>query len=165
MKRLAVIAAACILAAPVYANNLATVNGQAITQKNLDQFVSLLVSKGAKDTPELRSQVKDEMISRMVAVQAAEKAGIGDKPEIKQESNIARQNIMVRALMADYLAKHPITDAQVQAEYDKIKEEQAGRKEYKVRHILVKDEKTADDLTAKIESKKDRKSTRLNSSH
>src|SRR3546814_12310928 len=110
MKRLAVIAAVCILAAPVYANNLATVNGQAITQKNLDQFVSLLVSKGAKDTPELRSQVKDEMISRMVAVQAAEKAGIGDKPEIKQAINIARQNIMVRALMADYLAKHPSTE-------------------------------------------------------
>src|SRR3546814_9546750 len=61
---------------------------------------------------------------------------------------------MMRALMADYLAKHPVTDAQVQAEYDKSKEEQAGRKEYKVHHILVKDEKTADDLTAKIESKK-----------
>src|SRR3546814_5110618 len=115
MKRLAVIAAACILAAPVYANNLATVNGQAITQKNLDQFVSLLVSKGAKDTPELRSQVKDEMISRMVAVQAAEKAGIGDKPEIKQEINITRQNTMVRALIADYPSKPPVTDAQVQA--------------------------------------------------
>src|SRR3546814_7646623 len=105
------------------------------------------------------------MTSRMVAEQAAEKACRGDKPELKQAINIARQNIMVRALMADYLAKHPVTDAQVQAEYDKIKEEQAGRKEYKVRHILVKDEKTADDLTAKIESKKDRKSTRLNSSH
>src|SRR3546814_3808026 len=129
MKRLAVIAAVCILAAPVYANNLATVNGQAITQKNLDQFVSLLVSKGAQDTPELRSQVKDEMISRMVAVQAAEKAGIGDKPEIKQEIHIARQNIMVRALMTEYLATHPVTHAPVQAEYDNINETTSERKE------------------------------------
>jgi len=154
MKRFAVFIAACVLAAPVYAKNIATVNGQPLTQEKLDQFVALLVSKGAQDTPELRAQVKDEMISRMVAVQAAEKAGIADKPEIKQEMSIARQNILVRALMAGYLEKHPVTDAQVQAEYDKIKQEQAGRKEYKVRHILVKDEKTADDLTAQIKSKK-----------
>lgn len=154
MKRLAVFAAACVLAAPVYAANVATVNGQPLTQDQLDQFVKLLVSKGAQDSPELRAQVKEEMISRMVAVQAAKKAGIDNEPEIKQEVDIARQNILVRALMADYLKKHPITDAQVQAEYDKIKQEQAGRKEYKVRHILVKDEKTADQLTADIKSKK-----------
>lgn len=154
MKRFAVIAAACVLAAPVYAKNLATVNGQALTQDHVDQFVSLLVTKGATDSPELRTQVKNEMISRMVAVQAAEKAGIAKKPEIKEEITIARENILVRALMADYLAKHPITDEQVQAEYDKIKKEQAGRQEYDVRHILVKDEKTADKLTAEIKAKK-----------
>ena len=33
MKRFAVIAAACVLAAPVYAKNVATVNGQALTQE------------------------------------------------------------------------------------------------------------------------------------
>ena len=154
MKRLAVLAAACALAAPVYAANIAVVNGQPITQEKLDQFVSLLVSKGAQDTPELRAQVKEEMISRLVAVQAAKKAGIENRPDIKQEVDIARQNILVRTLLADYLKKHPITDAQVQAEYDKIKQEQSGRKEYKVRHILVKDEKTADQLTAEIKAKK-----------
>src|SRR3546814_4917272 len=55
---------------------------------------------------------------------------------------------------SDVCSSDLVTDAQGQAEYDKNKEEQAGRKEDKVRHILVKDEKTADDLTAKIESKK-----------
>lgn len=154
MKRLAVFAAACVIAAPVFAANVATVNGQPLTQDQFDQFVKLLVSKGAQDSPELRAQVKEEMISRMVAVQAAKKAGIENDPEIKQEMAIAQQNILVRALMADYLKKHPITDAQVQAEYDKIKQEQAGRKEYKVRHILVKDEKTADKITADIKAKK-----------
>lgn len=154
MKRLAVLAAACVLAAPVYAANVATVNGQALTQDQLDQFVKLLVSKGAQDSPELRAQVKEEMISRMVAVQAAEKAGIENQPEVKQEVAIAQQNILVRALMADYLKQHPITDAQVQAEYDKIKQQQSGRQEYKVRHILVKDEKAADKITADIKAKK-----------
>ena len=153
MKRLAVLAAACVIALPVYAQTVATVNGKAISQEKLDQFVSLLVSQGAPDTPELRTQVTQEMVNRLVAVQAAEKAGLDKDPAIQQEMELARQGILVRALMADYLKKNPITDAKIQAEYDQIKKEQAGKQEYKLRHILVKDEKTANDLTAAIKAK------------
>lgn len=154
MKRLAVFAAACTLALPVYAQNIATVNGKAISQASLDQFVSLLISQGAQDTPELRTQVKQEMINRMVAVQAAEKAGLDKQAAVKQEVELARQGILVRALMADFLKKNPVTDAKIQAEYDSIKKSQADAKEYKVRHILVKEQKTAEDLIAAIKSKK-----------
>ncbi len=154
MKRLAVLAAACVIAVPAYAQTVATVNGKAITQAKLDQFVALLISQGAKDSPELRTQVKQEMVNRLVAVQAAEKAGIDKQPAVTQEVELARQGILVRALMADHLKKNPVTDAKIQAEYDKIKKEQAGKQEYKLRHILVKDQKTADDLTAAIKSKK-----------
>jgi peptidyl-prolyl cis-trans isomerase C len=154
MKRLAVFAAACAIALPAYAQTVATVNGQEISQAKLDQFVALLISQGAQDTPELRSQVKQEMVNRLVAVQAAEKAGIDKKDSVKQEIELARQGILVRALMADYLEKNPISDAKVQAEYDDIKKQQADKQEYKLRHILVKDEKTAEDLTAAIKSKK-----------
>jgi peptidyl-prolyl cis-trans isomerase C len=93
------------------------------------------------------------MVNRLVAVQAAEKAGLDKDPAIQQEMELARQGILVRALMADYLKKNPITDAKIQAEYDQIKKEQAGKQEYKLRHILVKDEKTANDLTAAIKAK------------
>ncbi|MGB3290364.1 MAG: peptidylprolyl isomerase [Burkholderiaceae bacterium] len=154
MKRVAVFAAACAIALPVYAQTVATVNGQAISQEKMDQFVALLVKQGAQDTPELRTQVKQEMINRTVAVQAAEKAGIDKQADVKQEIELARQGILVRALMADYLKKNPVTDAKIQAEYDQIKKEQAGKQEYKLRHILVKDQKAAEDLTASIKAKK-----------
>ncbi|MGB6102692.1 MAG: peptidylprolyl isomerase [Pusillimonas sp.] len=154
MKRLAVLAAACAIAIPAYAQTVATVNGQAITQDKLDQFVALLIEQGAQDTPELRTQVKQEMVNRLVAVQAAEKAGIDKQAAVKQEVELARQGILVRALMADHLKKNPVTDAKIQAEYDKIKGLQAGKQEYKVRHILVKEQKAADDLTAAIKAKK-----------
>lgn len=153
MKRLAMFAAACVIATPVYAQTVATVNGQTITQANLDQFVSLLITQGAKDSPELREQVKQEMIHRLVAVQAADKAGLDKQNAVKQELELARQGILVRALMADYLKKNPVSDAKIQAEYDQIKKEQSGKQEYKLRHILVKDQKMAEDLTAKIKSK------------
>jgi len=152
MKRIVMLAAACAIAAPAFAQNVATVNGKAITQKSLDDFVKLLVTQGATDTPQLRDQVKQEMINRQVFVQAAEKEGVAKEPAVQTEIDLARQGILVRSLMTGYLQKHPVTDAQVQAQYDKLKQEQAGKQEYKVRHILVKDEKTANDLLAQVKA-------------
>lgn len=154
MKRIAAVALACSLALPVYAKDIVTVNGQGISQAKFDQFVSLLISQGAQDTPQLRDQVKQEMINRLVAVQAAEKAGLQKDPAVQQETELATQSILVRALMAKYLKDHPVTDADLKKEYDTIKAEQADRKEYKLRHILVKDEDTAKSLIKSIKAKK-----------
>ena len=154
MKRIAAVALACSLTLPVWAKDIATVNGQGISQAKFDQFVSMLVTQGAQDTPQLRDQVKQEMINRLVAVQAAEKAGLQKDPAVQQETELATQSILVRALMAKYLKDHPVSNADLQKEYDTIKAQQASRQEYKLRHILVKDEKTAVDLTAKIKAKK-----------
>src|SRR5690606_21769894 len=150
MKRIVMLAAACAVAVPAFAQNAATVNGTAITQQSLDQFVKLLVSQGATDSPQLREQVKQEMINRQLFVQAAEKSGIAKQDADKTEVALAREGILVHALMADYLAKHPITDKQIQDEYNKANQQQAGQQEYKVRHILVENEKTANDLLAQI---------------
>lgn len=154
MKRLAVLAAACVLAFPLHAKDIASVNGEAITEAQLNQFVALLVEQGAQDSPELREQVKQEMIHRLVAVHAAQKAGIDKRPDVQQELELARQGILVRALIADYLDKNPVTDAKLQAEYDRIKQAQGDGKEFKVRHILVEDQKAAEDLLQQIKSKK-----------
>lgn len=154
MKRIAALAAACIIAVPAYAQTVATVNGQEITQKNLDGFVALLVSQGATDSDTLRDQVKQEMIHRLVAVQAAEKQGIDKQEAVQQELELARQGILVRALMSDYLEKNPVSEARIKSEYDELKDEQSKVLEYKVRHILVEDEKKAQDLISAISSKK-----------
>src|SRR5690625_776989 len=120
----------------------------------MDSFVSLLVNQGATDSPELREQVKQEMIHRLVAVQAAEKAGIHEKSAVKQEIELARQGILVRALMADHLENNPISDAAIEAEYDKLKAQQADEDEYQVRHILTKEKDEADALIADIKADK-----------
>ena len=87
-------------------------------------------------------------------MQAAEKAGLDKQDAVKQEIELARQGILVRALLEDHLKKNPVTDAQIQAEYDKIKQSQAGRVEYKLRHILVADQAKAEALAKDINSKK-----------
>lgn len=153
MKRFAVLALSCALAYPLAAQNLASVNGQDITQKQFDDFVSLLVKEGAQDTPELREQVKQEMIIRLIAVQAAQAAGLEKKAEVAQELELARQGILVRALLNDYIQKNPISDKDLKAEYEKLKKAEKDQKEYKARHILVKTEDEAKQLLADIKKK------------
>ncbi|AWB34062.1 peptidylprolyl isomerase [Orrella marina] len=154
MKRFAMTLAAVAFAVPVYAQNLAVVNGEPITQKSYDQFIQLLVSQGAPDTPQLREQVKEEMINRVIMVQAAEKAGVSDDPAVHTELELTRQGILVRALMSEYLEKNPVTQEKIQAEYDKLKAEHGQDVEYQVRHILVEEESLANDLLKQIKDKK-----------
>lgn len=153
MKKIALFAAACLISAPVYAKTIASVNGQPVTQEQLDNFVTLLASQGTPDTPELREQVKQELINRLVVVQAAEKAGIDKQSDVQQEIELARQGILVRALMADHLKNNPVTEAAIKEEYDAIKKDQAKTQEYKLRHILLEDEETAKKLLADLQSK------------
>lgn len=153
MKRFAMLIAAATIAAPIYAQNIATVNGQGIPEKDYNQFIKLLTAQGAPDSPQLREQVKQEMINRLVMVQAAEKAGIPNNPDVQAELMLARQGILVRALMTSYLDKNPVTEAEVKAEYEKLKKEQGQEMEYNVRHILVDDEATANDIQKKLSDK------------
>lgn len=153
MKRFAMLIAAATIAAPIYAQNIATVNGQGIPEKDFNQFIKLLSAQGAPDSPQLREQVKQEMINRVIMVQAAEKAGIQNNPDVQAELMLARQGILVRALMTDYLDKNPVTEAEVKAEYEKLKKEQGQEMEYNVRHILVDDEATANDIQKKLNDK------------
>jgi peptidyl-prolyl cis-trans isomerase C len=136
-------------ALPVMAQNLAVVNGKPVPSSRADAMIKQLSAQGQQDSPQLRSMVKEELINREILIQEADKLGLGNNPDVKSQLDIARQSIVIRALVADYLKKHPVTDAEVKAEYDKFKA-QAGDKEYRARHILVEKEEDAKNIIAKL---------------
>jgi peptidyl-prolyl cis-trans isomerase C len=136
-------------ALPAMAQNLAVVNGKPVPSSRADLMVKQMVAQGQQDTPELRAMVKDEMINREILIQEADKLGLGTKPEVKNQVEIARQSILIRALVADQLKKNPVKDADIKAEYDKFRA-QAGDKEYHVRHILVEKEEDAKAIIVKL---------------
>lgn len=154
MKRIALVALACTLGFSVNAKDIATVNGKGIPQDKLDHYVSKIVEQGAQDTPELRQQIKQSMISNLVLAQAAEKAGLQKEASVRHETELATQSILVRALMDKYARDNPISEDAIKKEYDTIKAGQAERKEYRLRHILVKEESQAKDLIKAIKGKK-----------
>jgi peptidyl-prolyl cis-trans isomerase C len=132
----------CGAATVAFAQNAAIVNGHAIPKQKVDDLVQMLVSQGRPDTPELRAAVRDELIARELFVQEADKKGIPRQAAVQRQIDDARQQILIGALIADYLKANPISDADVAAEYQKMKA-QAGGKEYKARHILVEKEDDA----------------------
>jgi peptidyl-prolyl cis-trans isomerase C len=142
---------ATAVALPVFAQNLAVVNGKPVPSTRADVMIKQLAAQGQPDTPQLRTMVKEELINREILVQEADKRGITSSPEVKDQTEIARQSIAIRALVQDYLKKNPVSDAEVQAEYDKFKAK-AGDKEYHARHILVEKEDQAKAIIAKLKA-------------
>jgi peptidyl-prolyl cis-trans isomerase C len=143
------VALLAVAAIPAFAQNLAVVNGKPIPSTRADMMVKQMASQGQADSPQLRSMIKEELINREVLVQEADKAGLGSSADVKGQIEMARQSILIRALVADYVKKHPVSDAEIKAEYDKFKA-QAGDKEYHARHILVEKEDEAKSIIAKL---------------
>lgn len=143
------VAIAATAAIPAFAQNLAVVNGKAIPTSRVDSMVKQMVQQGQKDSPEMRSMIKDELINREVLAQEADRQGISARPEIKNQIDLARQSIVIRALAQEYLAKNPVKEDEMKAEYDKFKATQSG-KEYHARHILVEKEDEAKAIIAKL---------------
>lgn len=143
------VAIAATAAIPAFAQNLAVVNGKAIPTSRVDSMVKQMVQQGQKDSPEMRSMIKDELINREVLAQEADRQGIAARPEIKNQIDLARQSIVIRALAQEYLAKNPVKEEEMKAEYDKFKATQSG-KEYHARHILVEKEDDAKAIIAKL---------------
>jgi peptidyl-prolyl cis-trans isomerase C len=117
-------------------------------QAYFDFMLKQRMAQGQPDTPELRQGIKDELNTRELVVREAKKQGL-DKT-LKTEMDLTAQTVLVRTFISDYVKAHPIPDAAVHSEYDKIKA-QMGDKEYKVRHILVDSEAEAKDIIAALQ--------------
>ena len=152
MKKQLVLASAAVLATlsiGAYAQNIAIVNGKAVPKARAEALAQQVARSGRPITPEVEAQIKEEVIAREIFMQEAQKRGLDASDDYKVQIELARQTILIRALFADYEAKNPITDADVQAEYDKFAAANGG-KEYHARHILVETEAQANDVLAKL---------------
>ncbi|MBS1169835.1 MAG: peptidylprolyl isomerase [Burkholderiaceae bacterium] len=139
-----------VAALPALAQNLATVNGKAVPAARADALTKQLVAQGQNDTPELRQMIKQEIIIREILAQEAQKRGIANQPEIKNQLEMGRQTILINAMRMDFVRKNPVTEAEVKAEYDRLLKVHADDKEYHARHILVEKEDDAKAIIAKL---------------
>ena len=136
-------------ALPVLAQNLAIVNGKPVPKSRMDVLTAQVVKSGRPMSPELQTQIKDEVIAREIFMQEAQKRGLDASDEFKSQMELARQTLLIRELFADYQKANPVSDAEIQAEYDKFAATNGG-KEYRARHILVEKEDEAKAIIASL---------------
>ncbi|RCW72715.1 peptidylprolyl isomerase [Pseudorhodoferax soli] len=148
------VAAALVLGAasmPAFAQNVAVVNGKAVPKARVDALAEQMARAGRPVTPDQEGQLREEVIMREVFMQEAQKRGLDASPDFQAQMEFARQSLLVRELLVDYQKAHPVTDAEVQAEYDKVKAANSSEgKEYKAQHILVEKEADAKAIIASL---------------
>jgi len=138
-----------VSATGAFAQNVAIVNGKAVPKSRVDALEQQLARSGRPVTPEIKGQIREEVIAREVFMQEAEKLGLSSTDDFKVQMELARQALLIRELFADYQKKNPITDADLKGEYDKFAAANGG-KEYKARHILVEKEDEAKAIIASL---------------
>jgi peptidyl-prolyl cis-trans isomerase C len=136
-------------AAPAAASGKIVVNGVTIPQSRIDAMNKELTATGQPNTPERAQAVKEELINREVLVQAAQKRGLDKNPDVAAQMDMARQAVLVRALFESEVKAKPITDADLQKQYEEFKKSM-GENEYKIRHILVDKEDDAKAIIADL---------------
>jgi peptidyl-prolyl cis-trans isomerase C len=115
-----------------------------------DLLLKERLAQGQPDSPELRNSVREELNTRELLAREARKQGLDKNTDVKMQMDLAGQTVLVRAYVTDWVAKNPIPEADLRAEYEKIKS-QIGDKEYKVRHILVEKEDEAKDVINELQ--------------
>ncbi|GAC1600550.1 MAG: peptidylprolyl isomerase [Ramlibacter sp.] len=148
-KHLLTAAAALCLTLPAFAQNLAIVNGKPVPKARADMLALQLVKSGRPVTPEMTGQIKDEVISREIFMQEAQKRGLDATDDFKAQMELARQTLLIRELFAEHQKANPVTDAEIKSEYDKFASANGG-KEYRARHILVEKEDDAKAIIASL---------------
>lgn len=144
-----------LLATPLVASaqNIATVNGKPVPKSRVDVLIQSVQAQAAQRNqappPNLEQLARDKVVMDEIFSQEAEKRGIPATAEFKGQMEAARQGLLVQDLFANYEKTVKVSDADVQAEYDRYKAQASGT-EYHARHILVDDEALAKKLIADI---------------
>jgi len=150
-SRFAVSLLAGLLSLPAFAAEpVATVNGTAISAARADAMIAEQRAQGAPESAQLKDAVREELIRREVLSQEATKKGFDKKADVQAQMDMAKQAILIRAYLQDFVKTNPVGEADLKKEYDSIKG-RMGDKEYKPRHVLVETEDQAKAIIAKLQ--------------
>lgn len=134
---------------------LAEVNSGSITTgdfarelKNLPEYL-----KAMADTPDGRKEMLDTMVIRELILQQAAKDGLDKGADIEEKLQDLKKRIIVEAFLKKKVeSESNVSDADMQKFYEQNKDKFKTGEQMKASHILVKSEKEAKELLAKIKA-------------
>ena len=137
-----------LMSANVLAQNAVIVNGKSIPKAQLDKLVQ---RSGQPDSPQVRDQAREMLVTRELILQEADKRGVIQNELVREQLEQARMGVLIAAVFEDYVEKEGVAEADLKAAYETVKLQYTG-KEYHVEHILVEKESDAKAIIAQIKS-------------
>ena len=135
------------------AQNIAIVNGKAVPKARADFLIKQVTAQAAAQNQQLPADLdqraKEKVVLDEIFFQEAEKRGLAANADFRQQMELTRQGLLVQTLFSEFAKKNPVSDADIQAEYEKFKAQSSGT-EYRARHILVDKEDEAAALIAQL---------------
>ena len=137
-----------LLSTNLFAQNAVIVNGKSIPKAQLDKLVQ---KSGQADSPQVRDQAREMLVTRELILQEADKRGVIQKESVRDQLEQSRVGVLVAAVFEDFIEREGVTEADLKAAYENVKDQYTG-KEYHVEHILVEKESDAKTITAQLKA-------------
>lgn len=143
--------AGCGAKSPDDSKVLARVDGDVITAKDYEDYLRArqMQQPPIPDPKKEREVVLDEMINRVLLVQAATAHKVDQELDVYLQLKRQRENVLVRAMVRQYRRDNPISDEEVKKRFDEFTAK-ADKNEYRARMIIVLDEGEARALLAQL---------------
>jgi peptidyl-prolyl cis-trans isomerase C len=125
------------------------VNGQTLSAERGELLLREQLARGVPDSSELRNMIRETLINQAVMAQDAQKQALDKLPVVKARLELVEQNTLAQAWQQKAMDDAQITDADIQTEYQ-AQVKALGTQEFRLRHVLVADEKQAQQVLAKI---------------
>ncbi|MBV1705720.1 MAG: peptidylprolyl isomerase [Hyphomicrobiales bacterium] len=155
MMALAIVLAG-VIAGPVLAQTVATVDGKIITRDELNLAESQLAAQlpAQLQGPARDAYVLDYLIDLQLVANKAEADKVPATPQFQTELHLLKNKLLMQSVMSN-LAKTAVTPATIQAAYDAVKAKQPPQEEIHARHILVKTEAEAEAVEKRLKAGED----------
>jgi len=142
---------ACGKKSPDDSKVLATVNGEAITEKDYEDYLHARQAQQPPipDKDKEKKVVLDEMVNRVLLVHSAVDQKVEQELDVYFQIKRQRENVLARAMLRKYLKDNPISDEEVQKRFEQ-EMQKANKNEYRARHILVRTEEEAKEIIAQL---------------
>jgi peptidyl-prolyl cis-trans isomerase C len=125
------------------ADNVAVVDGQAITRNTFNFYVQGVANKPADDlTAEQRTELLQNLIRAQVVAADATRSGLATQPETQAAMEMGRLTLLQQASSQAYLKDRKASEEELRAEYD-LQVNGRSRVEYRASHILLGSEEAA----------------------
>jgi peptidyl-prolyl cis-trans isomerase C len=133
-------------------NTLLTVNGQAVSKQMYGLYFQDRTRnmQDAQNSPQMQMNVLNELANVLIVAQDAEKKGIDKQPEIEATLTLLKAKLLTQTAIQEYAKNNQPTEEQIKTIYEADYANQST-KEFKARHILVKEEEAAKSLITELD--------------